>query len=151
MVEFRGASFRPSGPGGAPRLVGAPRTVGVTAMTIADLAREEVVTSADVFRVTAGVKGKLGASWKWEAAGFYNLVKGKDNGYPNVRESRLLAAMLRTDQSAFNPFGYTFKVQGNAVVVDQPYKNPEAVVNSFSDTYSRKGQTYLASANVSGS
>ncbi len=133
------------GAGGTARLVGAPRTVGLTALTVADLRREYVETEADVVRLAAGFKGKLANNWKWEAAAFYNRVKGKDNGYPNVRESLFQQAVARTDAAAFNPFGYTFKVQGNAVVADQPYKNPEAVVKSFSDTFSRNAQSLLIS------
>ncbi len=136
------------GPGGTARLVGAPRTVGLTAMTIRDLEKESIETEADVIRLAAGLKGKLGNDWKWEAAGFFNRVKGKDNGYPNVRESLFQQAVARTDASAYNPFGYTFKVQGSAVVADQPYTNPKAVVDGFSDTFSRNAESKLASADL---
>ena len=136
------------GPGGTPRITGAPRTVGLTAMTVADLQGERVKTGSDVIRVAAGLKGVISSNWKWEAAGFYNQVKARDDGYPNVRESLFQKALLRTDATAFNPWGYTFKVVGNAVVVDQPYKNPQAVLDTIADTFSRSAQSLLASGDV---
>jgi iron complex outermembrane receptor protein len=133
---------------GKPRITGAPRTIGITAMTIADLGKEYIDTQADVIRFAAGLKGKIADNWKWEAAGFYNRVKGKDNGYPNVRESKFQAAVARTDASAYNPFGYTFKVVNGAVVPDAKYTNPQSVVDSFSDVFSRNAQSLLASGDI---
>ena len=87
-------------------------------------------------------------SWKWESSLFYNEVNGKDNASPDVRESLLAAAIAGTGGTYFNPFGYTFRVANNAVVVDQPYTNPQALVDSFSDTYRRTARSYLASADA---
>lgn len=133
---------------GAPRLVGTPRTISFTAMTIADLGAEKIETEADVVRFSTGLRGRLGETWQWETSGFYNRVKGVDEAYPNVRESLLQQSLLRTDASAFNPFGYTFRVQGNAVVADRPYTNPSAVVDSFSDVFARNAQSYIASGDL---
>ncbi|MDR2212056.1 MAG: TonB-dependent receptor [Pseudomonadales bacterium] len=133
---------------GTPRLAGEPHTVNITQMTIADLAPEVIDTSAGVWRFATGLKGKLGASWEWEASLFYNQVDGDDNAYPDVRESLLQSALSRADASAFNPFGYTFAVQNGAVVAIAPYTNPQATIDSFSAVYSRTAQSYIASADL---
>jgi hypothetical protein len=97
---------------GSARLSGAPRTVSFTAMTLADLAAETVNTRADVVRLAGGLRGRLGGTWSWETSGFYNKVSGVDEAYPDVRESRLQAALQRADAAAYNPFGYTFLLRG---------------------------------------
>lgn len=131
---------------GTPRLVGTPRTVSFTQMTIRDLAAESIDTEADVYRIVGGLRGKFGeSSWEWEGSLFYNEVSGQDDAFPNVRESLLQAAIARTDSSAYNPFGYTFRVANGAVVADQPYTNPKNVVDSFSAVFSRSARSYIAS------
>jgi iron complex outermembrane recepter protein len=65
-----------------------------------------------------------------------------------VRESKLQAAIARTDASAYNPFGYTFRVANGAVIADQPYTNPQSVVNSFAEVYSRSAESSIASADL---
>jgi iron complex outermembrane receptor protein len=130
---------------GTPRLTGTPRTVGFTQMTLAGLAPEVIETDSDVLRLTAGLKGSLGETWTWESSLFYNEVNGNDEAYPDVRESLLQAAIARTDATAYNPFGYTFKVQNGAVVADAPYRNPQAVVDSFSAVFAREAQASIAS------
>ncbi|MDP1930804.1 MAG: TonB-dependent receptor [Gammaproteobacteria bacterium] len=133
---------------GTPRLTGTPRTVGFTQMTLAGLAPEVIETDSDVLRLATGLKGTLGETWNWETSLFYNEVNGNDEATPDVRESLLQAAIGRTDANAYNPFGYTFKVQNGAVVADAPYTNPQAVVDSFSAVFARKAQSYIASADV---
>ena len=130
---------------GTPRLTGAPRTVSFTAMTLAGLAAETVTTEADVVRLAAGLKGKAGETWTWESSAFYNEVNGSDEAYPDVRESKLQSALLRTDAGAYNPFGYTFKVANGAVVADQRYANPQATVDSFSEVYVREATSSIGS------
>jgi iron complex outermembrane recepter protein len=135
---------------GSPRLVGAPRTVSFTAMTLAGLAAESVRTESDVVRLAGGLRGRAGETWDWETSGFYNEVRGVDEAYPDVRESRLQQALQRTDASAYNPFGYTFRVQGGAVVADRPYVNPQATVDSFSEVYAREATSSIGSFDVRG-
>ncbi len=142
--RFYSATGAPNADGTA-RLTGAPRTVSLVSLTILDLPVEEIKTTNDAVRLTAGLKGKVGRNWTWESAGFLNRVRGTDEGKNDVRESLLQQALQRTDASAYNPFGYTFKVQNGAVVVDQPYKNPTAVVDSFSRIFARNAQSYIAS------
>ncbi|HBN14472.1 MAG TPA: hypothetical protein DD407_05480 [Pseudohongiella sp.] len=130
---------------GTPRLTGQPRTVSFTQMTLAGLSPELITTDSDVVRFATGLKGSFGATWTWETSLFYNQVNGNDEAYPDVRESLLQNAIGRTDASAYNPFAYTFRVQGDAVVADAPYNNPQATVDSFSDIFAREAQSYIAS------
>ena len=133
---------------GTPRLTGAPRTVGFTQMTLKGLAPEVIETNSDALRFTAGLKGVLSDTWNWEASLFYNEVNGNDEAYPDVRESLLQAAVARTDATAYNPFGYTFKVQNGAVIADAPYANPRATVDSFAAVFARDAQAVIASTDV---
>lgn len=130
---------------GTPRITGAPRTVTLLSVTPPDLPVEEITTDADVYRITAGLKGKLARDWTWETAGFYNRVRALDNANNDVRESLFQQALARSDATAYNPFGYTFKVQNGAVVADKPYTNPVGVVDTFSRIFSRNAQSYIAS------
>lgn len=133
---------------GTGRLTGTPRSVSFTQMTIRDLAAETIDTQADVIRLSAGLRGKIGETWEWDGTVFYNEVNGEDGAFPDVRESLLQAAIGRTDTAAYNPFGYTFKVQNGAVVADQPFTNAAATVGSFSEVFARSARSSLASADL---
>jgi len=133
---------------GRPRLTGTPRTVSLVSVTLPGLDAETIETKADVVRIAAGLRGRLGGSWTWETSGFFNEVRGEDEAFPDVRESLLQQALLRTDASAYNPFGYTFRVAGNAVVADQPYTNPQAVVDSFAAVFARNARSSIASGDL---
>jgi outer membrane receptor protein involved in Fe transport len=146
-ARFYSATGAPNADG-TPRLTGAPRTVSIVSVTLPDLAVEKISTTADVVRYSAGLRGKLGQTWTWETSGFYNQVNGEDKAYPDVRESLLLAALQRTDATAYNPFGYTFKVVGGAVVADQPYTNPASVVDSFAAVFAREAEASIASGDL---
>lgn len=144
-----GSSFYAPGGDGVTRLAGTPRAVSLTQGFVADVAPESIVTDNDALRLVAGLRGGFGASsWKWESSLFYNEVNGQDDATPDVRESLLQAAAARTDASAYNPFHYTFRIVNGAVVADQPYTNPQAVVDSFTETYSRTARSYIASGDV---
>jgi outer membrane receptor protein involved in Fe transport len=134
---------------GSARLTGTPQPIALTQFMIAGLAPESVETDTDALRVVAGLRGSFGdTSWKWESSLFYNEVNGEDNASPDVRESKLAAAIAGANGTYFNPFGYTFRVQNGAVVADQPYSNPQSLVDSFSETYRRTAQAYLASVDA---
>lgn len=160
MVMPVDSPFNPFGsryfsPTGAPnadgslRRAGTPQAIALTQFMIAGLAPESVKTNSDAMRLVAGLRGAIAdTSWKWESSLFYNEVNGEDNASPDVRESLLAAAIAGSGGTYFNPFGYTFRVANNAVVVDQPYTNPQALVDSFSDTYRRTARSYLASADA---
>jgi iron complex outermembrane receptor protein len=160
MVMPVDSPFNPFGsryfsPTGAPnadgslRRAGTPQAIALTQFMIAGLAPESVKTNSDALRLVAGLRGAIAdTSWRWESSLFYNEVNGEDNASPDVRESLLAAAIAGSGGTYFNPFGYTFRVANNAVVVDQPYTNPQALVDSFSDTYRRTARSYLASADA---
>ncbi len=145
--RFFHVSGQPNADGSA-RLTGAPRTVSITQMTVAGLGPEVISTKSDAFRFASGLKGTLGSDWTWEATLFYNEVNGDDQAYPDVRESLLQAAANRSDASAYNPFGYTFKVLNGAVVADAPYRNAQSTVDSFSAIYARLATSYIASGDA---
>lgn len=143
--------FHPEGapnPDGSPRLVGTPTTISFTQMTLADLAPEQIETDNDAVRAAVGLKGQFGSTWGWESSLFFNQVKGRDEAFPDVRDSLLLAATARTDDSAYNPFGYTFRIEDGAVVADQPFTNPAAVVDSFTDVFARSARSQIFSADL---
>ncbi|MCU0758060.1 MAG: TonB-dependent receptor [Steroidobacteraceae bacterium] len=134
---------------GTPRLTGTPRTVSFTQLTLRDLAAESIDIDSDALRAVVGLEGRFGESdWEWQGSLFYNEVNGQDDANPDVRESLLQAAVARTDAGAYNPFGYTFRVQGGAVVADQPYTNPAATVDSFSAVYERTAKSSITSAEL---
>lgn len=146
--------FHPTGApnaDGSQRLVGDPTIVSFTQMTLADLGEESIKTDSDVVRFATGLKGTIGDTWTWESSLFYNQVNGNDEAYPDVRESWLQRAIAGTDANAYNPFGYTFKVQDGAVLADAPYTNPASVVDSFSDVFARKAESYIASVDLKAS
>lgn len=144
-----GSSFYDPAGDGVTRIAGAPRTLALTQATLSGLAPETVKTDNDALRLVAGLRGTLGdSSWQWEGSLFYNEVNGRDGATPDVRESLLQAAAARTDATAFNPFGYTFRIDGGAVVADQPYENPDEVIASFTEVYRRTARSYLASADA---
>jgi iron complex outermembrane recepter protein len=131
---------------GSPRRTGTPQAIALTQFMIAGLAPESVKTNSDAVRIVGGLRGDIGdTSWKWQSSLFYNEVNGKDNARNDVRESKLAAAIAGANGTFYNPFGYTFRVVNNAVVANQPYTNPEALVDSFTETYRRTARSYLAS------
>ena len=144
-----GSSFYSPTGDGVTRLVGTPRAVSLTQGVIADVDPEVIVTDNDALRLVAGVRGAFGvSSWQWESSLFYNEVNGQDDANPDVRESLLQAAAARGDASAYNPFRYTFRIANGAVVADQPYTNPQSVLDSFTETYSRSARSYIASGDL---
>lgn len=148
---FGSAFFDPAGApraDGAPRLVGTPSTVSLVSVTLPDLDPENVETNTNALRVAAGLKGRIGEHWTWDSTLFYNRVHGRDEAFPDVRESLLQAALNRTDASAYNPFGFTFKVQGGAVVPDRPFTNSAATVATFTEVFARAATSELASADL---
>ncbi len=139
------AAGAPNGDG-SPRITGTPRSINLVSVTLPDLPTEKVMTAADVYRMTVGFRGKIANTWTWETAAFYNRVKETDEGLHDVRESLLQQALMQTSKTtAYNPFGYTFKTQGGAVVVDQPYTNPGPVVSTFAATFGRGAESSISS------
>lgn len=136
---------------GTPRLVGTPADVSIwtgvspgqnDTIPSGFKPRETEVTSY-AWRLLGGLRGKLGDRWEWESGLVASGAQTHEFEHFQVRESRLRAALNRTDASAFNPFPVTFKVENNQIVVDKIYRNPESIVDPLYDDEDRMGRTGL--------
>ena len=143
---------------GTPRIQGAPRQTILLAEMIRDLPPDRIIVSDGTYRFVEGLKGKLTDTWNWEAGTLYSQYYSFDTAPNSVRESLFQAANMRTSVSpqadpryaaeatAFNPFGYTFKVSNGAVVADQVYKNPQSVMDTFVDpSWRQDGRSFVGS------
>ena len=143
---------------GSPRLVGTPADVslwtGISPGQNTGGGFKPRVTEvySHAWRALAGLRGRLGDSWEWESAVLASQAQTHEYEHFQVRESRLRAALNRTDATAFNPFPVTFKIANGQIVVDQPFTNPVAVVEALYDDEDRFGRTglYLADAKLNG-
>jgi outer membrane receptor protein involved in Fe transport len=132
---------------GTPRVTGAPSDVmvaGSTGVRPREFKAKEVNVLSQSFRGVAGLRGRTFADFEWESGLMYSRAWTRDEESWNIRHSLLQNALLRTDNTAFNPFGYTFRVANNLVQIDQPYTNPDTVMNPLYHTFVREGQTELA-------
>ncbi len=156
LILSAGNPYNPFGsrfyhPTGAPnadgtaRLTGNPETVRIMNVRIMDMGHERVEIDTDIYRILGGLRGKLGDTWSWEGAAYYTRARTTDEVQNALRETALLAAAGRSDSSAFNPFGTTFRVQNGAVVADQPYANPDSVMNTIYDKLPNNGRSSVAS------
>lgn len=131
---------------GTPRLTGNPQTISIGDMILADGGPETIETSNRMHRFLVGLQGRVGQStWTWEVGAMTGGVRATDSAVNSIRDSLLIAAAQRTDATAWNPFPYTFKVAGNAVVVDQPYQNPASVRAGYTQPATRYGNTRVDS------
>lgn len=139
---------------GTPRLVGTPRSITLQSV-IFDPNRDEVTdVSSQTYRIVGGVRGTLADRWNWEVGGLHSYGEVTDRNPYSVRESVFQSALMQTSpNTAYNPFGYTFRVQDGAVVADQPYTNNAAVLDSFTEEWRREGRSELTSfdAKIGGS
>jgi iron complex outermembrane recepter protein len=130
---------------GTPRLIGAPQPVTLLTLALVENGAEDVDVNSGVYRAVAGLRGLVFEGWTWETAALYTRAYTSDISNHAVRESLLQQALQRTDNTAFNPFGYTFRISGNAVVADQPYTNPASVLDSFVRVWRREGFSAITS------
>ncbi len=133
---------------GTPRLTGTPRAISLVSKYHVDDGAEDITVTGGTFRGVAGLRGKLPHDWSWEAAALYSRAAATDISNNSGRESLFQQALMKTDATAYNPFGYTFKVSNGAVVVDQPYVNPPSAFTSWIQPYRHDGTTTLESADV---
>lgn len=133
---------------GTPRLVGTPTALTLLSHTIADAGPETIDVTSGLYRIVAGLRGQIFTDWNWESAGLYTRAYVTDLSTNAVRESLFAAALGRNDRTAYNPFGYTFKVQNGAVVADQAYTNPQSVMDTFVQKWWRNGFSSIASGDV---
>ncbi|MGH7955780.1 MAG: TonB-dependent receptor domain-containing protein, partial [Opitutaceae bacterium] len=132
---------------GTPRVTGTPSDVliaGGTGVRPREFKPKDINVLSQSIRGVAGLRGKTFADFEWESAAMYSRAWTRDAEENNIRHSLLQAALLRTDNTAFNPFGYTFRNVGGVIQVNQPYTNPAAVVDPLVDTFIREGRTELA-------
>ncbi len=133
---------------GTPRIVGTPRAINMVSGPFSPMV-EEIDVSGQTWRVLGGIRGVIADKWNWEAAALHSYSYAIDSNTPHVRESLLHQALARTTpDSAYNPFGYTFRVEGNAVVVDQPHENLPGVYESFMQEWKRYGNSTLTSVDA---
>lgn len=133
---------------GTPRITGTPAVVlfaGGTGVRPREFPNKEITVTSKAYRGVVGLAGRLGGGWDWETGLLYSRSTTEDVEKWNVRESRLKQALLRSDATAFNPFGYTFKVVGTTIQIDQPYINPASVVDPLYDDFIRVGETEVLS------
>lgn len=133
---------------GSPRLTGAPQPLTLLAVSFNDLGGESVQVHAGTYRGVAGLRGKLLGEWTWESGVLYTRSYASDISFGAVRETAFGASLLRTDASAFNPFGYTFRVANGAVVANQPYVNPRSTLDQFNQVWRREGFSAITSGDV---
>ena len=136
---------------GSARLVGTARTIGITDYTLPDYPVQNTKATSEIYRITAGLRGKFGESWTWNAAAAYGASSIKEQLDRNVYIPAYAAALGRTDATAFNPFGYTFKVQGSAVVIDKKYTNPDSVLRGMEAPFVNRGSADITTLLASGS
>ncbi len=133
---------------GTVRLTGTPQAITMVSVLLRDLGAESINVNSGVYRGVAGLRGKLGGDWSWETAALYTRAYTADISRNAARESLFQQALLRTNTTAFNPFGYTFKVAGGAVVPDQPYTNPKSVLDTFSQIWRHDGFSAVTSVDA---
>lgn len=130
---------------GTLRLTGAPQPLSIRHGLVADMPPSKLEVHAGTYRVVAGLRGDLTDTWTWESGALYTRTYSVDEAPYSVRESLLQRALGSTGQAAFNPFGYTFRVDNGAVVTDQPYTNPQSVMDTFVQPWEMRGEATLAS------
>ncbi|MBI5767389.1 MAG: TonB-dependent receptor [Verrucomicrobia bacterium] len=134
---------------GTPRLVGTPADVSIYTgispgqNTGGGFKPRSTEVFSYSFRTLAGLRGKFGESWEWESAVMYSGAQTHEFEHYQIRESRLRAALYRTDATAMNPFPVTFKIVNNQIVVDKAYENPASVLDALYDDEDRFGRTQL--------
>jgi iron complex outermembrane receptor protein len=142
--RFYSATGAPNTDGSA-RLLGAPRSVTLQSVLLTDGGADTIDVNSQVYRAVGGVRGSFGDTWTWESGLLYSWAKTRDQTDVGFRESLLGQALARPDATAFNPFGYTFKIVNGAVVADQPYRNPDAVLATVMGSQPRIGKSSIAS------
>ena len=132
---------------GTPRVTGTPADVliaGGTGVRPREFKRKDIQVLSESYRGVLGLKGRTKGNWDWETGLMYSRAWTEDREGFSVRHSALAAALTRSDATAFNPFGYTFRNVGGVIQVDQPYTNPASVVDPLYITFEREGTTELA-------
>lgn len=145
--RFVNATGTPNADGSA-RITGTPTALTILTGNTKDIGNEHVQVNSNVFRTVGGLRGRFGSTWTWETGVLYTKAWTNDLSLNAVRESLLRDALGRTDATAYNPFGYTFKVVGTAVVPDQAYTNPTSVIDTFRTQFRHEGYSAIGSIDL---
>ena len=134
---------------GSRRLVGQPAPVVIapsTGVRPRDFRERVAHIHSQAFRGVLEARGKAWSDFEWRSGIAWGRANTRDEEDFSPRDSRLRRALAESDPAkAFNPFGYTFRIgSDNLIVVDQPYTNPASVVNPIYDTFIREAWTDLA-------
>jgi len=147
-------------PTGAPNADGTPRNIGTprdllfapgNGARLLDFGERVIHVKSRSGRAVAGLRGRVFDTWDWESAVNYGFAKTQDQEYNGVRESRLVEALARSDESAFNPFGRTFRLEQVStsatnpyrIYIDEAYTNPQSLIDDLTDVFERIGRTTL--------
>ncbi|MBI4625874.1 MAG: TonB-dependent receptor [Verrucomicrobia bacterium] len=143
-VRFFDPQGRPNADG-TPRLVGTPAAVRIDNRRLLDGGIRPFEVTDTAVRGVAGLRGNLANTWTWETAGVYSATRAEDFTYNMYRKSLFQQSLNRTDNQSYNPFGRTFAVQNNTIVVTGAFTNPEGVLAPMRDVFRRFGKTFLLS------
>ena len=138
---------------GTSRLTGTPADVTmIGGLMLAEAAPRVIVVDSFATRALAGLRGRFGDGWQWESAIMYSGAQSHEYEHFFMRESRLRQALGRTDATALNPFGTTFRIVNNVIQADKSYVNPGSVLDPLYFTDERFGRTglYVWDAKVNG-
>ena len=138
---------------GTRRLVGQPAPLVIAPSTGArprDFRERIARIHSQAWRGVLEARGKIWNDFEWRSGLAYGGANTRDVENFVPRESRMRRALVASSPAeAFNPFGYTFRINADSqIVVDQPYTNPDAVVNRIYDDFIREGFTELAIADA---
>jgi iron complex outermembrane receptor protein len=133
---------------GTPRLTGTPQSLVLVSRYLTDFGPDKIQVFSGAYRGVAGVRGQFSDLWTWETAALYSRANTSDQAPGEVRLSLFQQALARTDSTAYNPFGYTFKIAGNAIVADQPFQNPPSVLGGVQGVWRHEGFSSIASVDA---
>lgn len=129
---------------GTPRLRGTPADVFIsTGVRLPEFKARPYQVDSHAYRALAGVRGKFAGDWEWESGLLFSGAQMHGADHYTMRESRVRRALARTDQTALNLFGYTFKVVDGRIQIDKPYTNPDSVIDPLYHTANVFGRTEL--------
>ncbi len=146
--------YSPTGalnPAGQATLVGTPQPLTLVSRELIEEGPEHIEVNDGLYRIVAGIKGRIGETWTWESGLLYTRAEATDISH-ETRESALATALGNTTlATAYNPFGYNFAIQNGAVVATTPYTNPKSVVSGFVAEWRHEGFSSVGSIDLKAS
>jgi outer membrane receptor protein involved in Fe transport len=146
--------YTPNGalnPAGQATLVGTPQALTLVSRELIEEGPEHIEVNDGLYRIVAGIKGRIGETWTWESGILYTRAEATDISH-ETRESALATALGNTTlATAYNPFGYNFAIQNGAVVATTPFTNPKSVVSGFLAEWRHEGFSSVSSIDAKAS